>query len=437
MSAANINWNHLPGEDNIFRTVLPNGIIVLCKSDFNSPSIVISGYLQSGSIQDPKDKLGLALFTSYALMRGTANRRFKRIYHDLESAGASFGFGASVQTTSFGGRALVEDLPLLLNTLADCVQWPVFPPRQFSRLQAQLMIGLQLREQDTGDMASLKFDETLFPNHPYGIPEDGYPETVQHIHRRDLVKFHNQSYSPKGMVIVLVGAIEPQQAFESVNKILGGWKNPGYVLPPPIPDIPGTLNPVHIHLPIQGKFQTDLVMGCYAPSRIDVEYLPASIGNNILGQFGMMGRIGAAVREKSGLAYYASTSLNSWLKGGSWEINAGVNPINLEASIRIIKEEIKKFIAEPVTQEELNDSKSNFIGLLPLSVESNSGVANSIIRMERFGLGLNYLREYPGKIQKITSEEILQVSKKYLNPENMVIVSAGPDLAENINEVSV
>ncbi len=184
-----INWKHLPGEDTISRTVLPNGITVLCSENFNSPSVVISGYLQTGSQLDPPDKFGLALFTSYGLMNGTINRRFHRIYNDLEFAGASFGFGASVQTTGFGGRALVEDLDLLLNTLSDCLQWPVFPPKQIRRLKAQFLTGLQMRQQDTADQASMKFDEILFKDHPYGIPEDGYFETVFNITRNDLSQF--------------------------------------------------------------------------------------------------------------------------------------------------------------------------------------------------------------------------------------------------------
>ena len=428
MSINPINWDHLPGEDNIIRYKLPNGITLLCKSDFNSPSIVMSGYLQGGSIQDPPDKLGLALFTSLGLMRGTANRRFKRIYNEIESAGASFGFGASVQSTSFGGKSLAEDLPLLLNTLSDCIRWPVFPPKQLYRLQAQLISGLQLRQQDTGDMASLTFDELLFPNHPYGLPEDGYLETVRNITRQDILRFHHLYYGPKEMTIVLVGAINPNQAADQVYKSLGGWENPDWIAPPEIPDFDEIQQNTVVSIPISGKVQTDLIIGCLGPSRISDDFLPASIGNNILGQFGMMGRIGASVREKSGLAYYASTSLNAWRKGGSWEISAGVNPINLSSAIDLIFSELIKFTSELVTDEEIEEAKSSYIGSLPLSVESNNGVASSIVRMERFGLGLNYLREFPDLVEQITKEDILRIAKKYINPKKMITVSAGPDI---------
>jgi len=432
MSSETINWKNLPGENNVSRIVLPNGIIVLCKPDFNSPSIVISGFLHGGSIQDPEDKLGLASFTSYALMRGTTFRTVKQIYNDLESIGASFGFGASVQTTSFGGKSLSEDLPLLLKTLTESLLYPVFPVTQVRKLKTQIISGLQQREQDTGEVASLRFDEVLFPNHPYGRPEDGYVETVQKISQKDLINFHKRTFGPKDMVIVLVGAIENQRANDLVYEALGGWKNMDWQPPPKVPSYSPLSETVEEFIPVEGKYQMDLIMGCHGPARLSDDYLAASIGNNILGQFGMMGRIGNEVREKSGLAYYASTSLNSWMQGGSWEITAGVNPINYKKACEIIINELIRFVDYPVSDEELDDAKSSYIGSLPLSVESNNGVASAILRMERFGLGLNYLQKFPENIEKISKQDILITAQKYINPKKLAIISAGPRSSENI-----
>lgn len=429
MKSTQTLWNHLPGEDIISRTELPNGLIVLTKSDFTSPSIVVSGYLQCGAINDPEEKLGLGLFTSYALMRGTVLRRYRKIYNELETAGASLGFGASIQSTNFGGRALAEDLPLIIKTISEAIRWPIFPPTQLKLLLSQFLTGLYLRQQDTSERASLRFDEVLFPNHPYGLAEDGTIETIKKIRRSDLVKFHKQFYSPKGMVIVVVGAIEPDKAVDLVYKELGDWKNLAWVAPPEITSVPITKFPYREHIEIPGKFQTDIIMGNYGPKRTSDDFLIASVGNNILGQFGMMGRIGEAVRDKSGLAYFASTALNSWQYAGTWEISAGVNPNNIEATIKIIQEEIHRFLSEPVSDQELEDAKANIIGMIPLSIESNAGVASAIVRMERYKLGLNYLREFPELISSISKEEILSVANKYLDPKNIVIISAGTNNA--------
>ncbi len=426
-----IDWHALPGADDIFRYELPNGIVILIRSNFNSPSVVVNGYLPCGSIFDPGEKLGLAYFTSIALMRGTAKRTFQEIYDAMETAGASLGFGASVHNISFGGRSLAEDLPLLLDLASESLCNPVFPVDHVERLRTQLLTSLAIRAQDTADMASLTFDEILFRGHPYSKPEDGYPDTLQNITRQDLIQFHQKHYGPRGMVIVVVGAIKPDEVIEQINHVLGDWNNPQQ---PDIPEMNHVVPPnqkYRQHIVLAGKTQADLVMGTLGPCRKDADFMAASLGNNILGQFGMMGRIGDAVREKSGLAYYASTSLNAWISSGSWEVNAGVNPANLERAIEIINTEIRRFITESVTAEELSDSQSNYIGRIPLSFESNAGVASGMLNIERFNLGLDYFRSYPALVAKITREEVLETARKYLNPDQFIVISAGPELPEN------
>lgn len=419
------NLNSLPGPKDIFRKTLANGITVLTRSNFNSPSVVVSGYVAAGSTLDPLDKLGLANFTAAALMRGTRSHSFQEIFNELESVGASLGFGASVHNTSFSGRSLSEDLPLLVKLLADCLRNPIFPQDYFNRLKTQLLTSLAIRAQETSEMAALNFDKLLFGNHPYGIPEDGYTETIEKIKRTDLVDFHKKYYRPQGMVIVIVGAVYTQQVFEIIESELGSWHNdepePQFTFP--MIQVPTKTTRQHIEL--AGKSQTDLIMGTIGPKRCSPDFLPASLGNSVLGQFGMMGRIGEVVREKAGLAYDASTSLSAWIEGGSWEVTAGVNPTNLDKAIDLIIQELKRFIKEPVTAEELSDSKANYIGRLPLTLESNAGVAGTILNLERFELGLDYLQRYNSLVNQVTPESVLETARKYIDPEKLVIVSSG------------
>ncbi|MBX3037098.1 MAG: insulinase family protein [Anaerolineales bacterium] len=415
-----------PSAEDVHQVTLSNGITVLARSNFNSPSISMGGYLPAGAIFESDEKLGLADFVSTSLMRGTQTRNFDQIYNELESVGASMGFDSGVHNTNFGGRALVEDLPLLLQLLAESLQTPTFPNDEVERLRAQLLTGLALRAQDTSEMSSLVFEEILYENHPYGRPNDGFVETIQSITRDDMEKFHRLFFGPRGMVIAIVGAIQPKQAVEAVEKFFGAWQVAGQKEADALPSLKPIKKTVKRHHTIEEKSQSDLVIGTLAPTRKSEDYMAASLGNSVLGQFGMMGRIGNVVREKSGLAYYAYSSLNSGVGPGSWEVNAGVNPKNLNKAIDLVEKELKKFVKQGVTKNELEDSKANYIGRLPLSLESNGGVVSAILNIHRYELGMDYYQRYESLVRSVTRDDVVEVARKYIDPSRLVIATAGP-----------
>jgi zinc protease len=391
----------------------------------HSLSVVITGYLSAGAIFEPDNKLGLAGFTAISLMRGTAQHDFQQIYDALESSGASLGIDGGTHSTGFYGHALVEDLDLLIGTLAEAVRQPVFPVGQVERLRNQLLTGLAIRAQDTSEMASLAFDELVYTGHPYSRPEDGYPETIRAISREDLAVFHAKHFGPGGMVISIVGGVEVERVLDSVSHYLADWENPNQPTQPELPSLKPLGEMISRQVNIPGKSEADIIMGTAGPPRPSPDFLAASIGNNILGQFGMMGRIGESVRERSGLAYHASSSLSGGIGPGPWLFLAGVDPNNLEKVIELMRQEIARFINEPVSSEELADSQANYIGRLPLSLESNSGVAASLLNLERYSLGLDYYLRYPDLVRAITASEILETARRYLHPDRLAVATAG------------
>jgi zinc protease len=420
------DYSSLPGPEDIHREVLSNGITVLTRTNFNSPSVTIAGYIQAGSLFDPDKKLGLADYAASSLMRGTVKHTFDSLYNELESVGASLGFDSGLHSTSFHGRALSEDLSLILHLLSETLRKPVFPKEEVEKLRHHLLTGLAVRMQDTSDMADLTFDEILYRNHPYGRSEDGNPDTIKAITRADLVKYHARTFGPRGMKVAVVGAVEPEKAVEMVQRALGDWKNPDQLDEPKLPDLKSVNKTVKRHYKIPGKSQADIVIGTNGPRRLDQDYMAATLGNSVLGQFGMMGRVGESVRERSGLAYYVYSNISAGIGPGSWTVSAGVNPANVGRASELIIKELDRLIKKGVTKKELADSQSNFIGRLPLSLESNGGVASALLNIERYDLGLDYYRRYPDLVEAINTDDVSLVARKYIDPDRLVIASAGP-----------
>lgn len=422
-----LDAHSLPGPETILRHRFSNGVTLLARENFASPSVVFQGFFPSGSLSEQPEKSGLAYLTSLALMRGTTSRSFEELFETIEAIGASLNVRASGHTTSFRGKSLAEDLALLLELLLDVLSNPVFPKREIERLRSQQLTALAIRAQDTGSRAQLAFDEIVYREHPYRYPVDGYTETVSALTPADMRRFHAGTFGSEGLVISVVGGVKAERVVEVVEASLGAWTKRSKVEPPELPPLTKLEEITQREVRLEGKQQSDVVVGCAGPSRFDEGYLAAALGNNILGRFGLMGRIGEAVRESEGLAYSAYSLLSGGPGPGPWQVQAGVNPNNEQRAVEIIIKELTKFVASKVSAEELLENQMHYIGRLPLQLESNEGVGSALLHLERYDLGLDYYQRYPELIAAITRDEILETARRYIDPERLAIAIAGPE----------
>lgn len=415
----------MPGSDDIFRTTLSNGIVVLARENWSAPSIAMRGYVQAGGLDEPADLCGLSSFTASMLTRGTARRSFADISDTVESVSASMGFWSEAHSTRFATKSLAEDLDLILDVLSDELQRSTFPTEYVERVRGQRLTAIRERENDTGAMAGLAYLEMMYKGHPLGRDSLGTAESNAAVTRDALAQFHATSFAPEGMVIAVVGAVSVEDAVRRVEAALGDWDARRPVRPP-IPPLPALDGVRSKHVRVPDKSQSDILMGWRAMRRTDLDYECARLANTILGVFGMMGRLGENVREEQGMAYYAYSSLVGGKEVGSWVASAGVAPENVERASSAILAEVERLCDELVPEDELEDSKRFLIGSLPLQMETNEGVASLLVDLEWHGLGLDYLERYTAALERLTPAEVREVAARYLRPDAYVHAVAGP-----------
>jgi len=419
----------IPVPSDITRHELPNGITVLVRENHASPSVIASGYLPVGAYDERPEQAGLAAFTANGLTRGTTNRTFDQIYEEMESVGASVGVGGATHTTTFGTKSLAEDLPLVLDLLADVLRHPTFPGGEIEKLRGEILTDLEERAHDTRRMAGLTFYELAYPpEHPYARSLGGYTETISALSRDNLAEFYAGGYGPQGMVIVVVGAVETAAALAQVEAAFGDWAGHTYERAP-LPQVPRITKVRERLVSIPGKTQSDIILGYPGPARAEPDYLDAALCNSILGIFGLMGRLGESVREAQGLAYYSYSRVDGGLGPGPWRVIAGVNPANVERAVTSIRAEIARIREEPVGEGEMADNKAFITGSLPLRLETNGGVASAILNMERYDLGLDYLQRYADLINEITPKRVQAAAQRWLDPDAYALAVAGPPAA--------
>ena len=417
----------IPNKDNINRLEFDNGLVLLVYENRAVESVNITASLHAGSIYESPERSGLAALLSSALLTGTQQHSFDEIHASLENIGAELSLRGHIHKLGLFGKALAEDLRQLLETANEALRYPTFPAEHVERLRGERLTWLQYSSFDTRYRAGKAMRQALYPpSHPYHYGTYGDEETIARITQTDLSLFHAKQMGPAGLILVIVGNVDTDSAVQMVRETLGEWRNPEQSerLQADFPEAARSTERQTVFVP--GKTQCDISMGALGPARGAADYLAAQLANSVLGEFGMMGRIGKSVREEQGLAYYAYSHLGGGHGPDPWIVSAGVNPDNVDRAIDSILLEVERLVSEAVSDQDLADNQSYFTGRLPLRLESNEGISSQIHAMESYNLGLNYLAEYKDKIYQISKDDVLAAARHYLDPKNMVIAVAGP-----------
>jgi zinc protease len=242
--------------------------------------------------------------------------------------------------------------------------------------------------------------------------------------RDDLVAYHAARFRPALLTLVIVGDVTASSAAEQAAVALDGWKGDA-VSDEPIPTPPPARRQERT-VAIPGKSQADIAYGLTTIRRLDPRYYSYYVLNNILGQFGLGGRLADNIRERQGMAYYAYSAIDPSVGEGPLLVRAGVDPDNVARALAAIDLEVGTLGREGPRPEELSQSKEYLIGSIPRMLETNAGIASFLQTVEQFGLGLDYDQQLPGHLQAVTLEEVQAAAAELLHPERAAVAIAGP-----------
>jgi zinc protease len=407
-----------------------NGLVMLGHRNEASQAVVLRAMLRTGGVLDPPELAGAARLTGAMLQRGTAHHTFEQLNELTDANGISIAADVARQTTEVTVKCLAEDLELGVRVLAEVVREPIFPADQLEKVRGELLTALREADQDTRSVADRAFRELAYGDeHPFRRRVSGYVETVPRVRVEHLVAHHRGSFRPDLTTIAVAGGVALEDAFERLERAFASWRAEGAApsIEVPTAPLPDGVRRREVELP--GKSQADVVLGRPAIPRRHPDYYALDLGNLILGRLGLNGRIGRNVREQQGLAYYSYSDLEGGLGPGAWAARAGVNPANVERAIAAIVHEVRAICQAPVQPDELADAQNYVTGVLPLALESNDGVARTLLSIELYDLGLDFLARYPGIIRALTGEQILAALRAHLSPDRYVVAVARPAAA--------
>jgi zinc protease len=403
---------------------LPNGLTIILLEDHKLHTVAFNMWIRPGQLADPKDLPGVASFTAGMLREGTAKRSSAQLANEVDSLGASLdatsNFGSSVTNVTASG--LINTAPQILDLMSDVVMNPTFSDDELAKFKQTEGADLEQRLSNPGFLAAQAFKKTVYGDTPMSIASPT-KESIEKISSADLKKFHDAHYVPGNTILGVTGDFKAAEMKDLIAKYFGGWKGAAE----PAMKFPTTVAPQPTKILLvdrPGSVQTFFVIGDRTIQRVDPEYIPLTVMNQVIGN-GPQARLFLDLREEHSLTYGAYSRFSSNVYVGDWQASSPVRTSVTKDAMDRFLYQFKKINNEPVPQAELDEAHRAIVASFALSLEQPSQMIASWLTVQYYGLPADYYDKYPDQIFAVDAAKVQAAGKKYVDLDHLQWVCVG------------
>jgi zinc protease len=409
-----------------FETTLANGLRLVVVEDKRLPLTSFRLAFRSGDANDPPSLPGLSDMMSHLLTEGTATRNSREIAEQVERLGATLTVGSGSDFSTVAASALSLYAEEILELLAEVTLHPSFPQNEIDLARENTKQLLIQQRAQPNFLASERLAQIIFGEHPYARVSPT-PESLDALTREDLVKFRESTFIPNNAVMIIVGDVEPDSIVARIEQLLGNWK-PGRVPDLNFPAPPKRATRAAYLVDRPGSAQSNIVVANHGITRTSPDYFPMLLMHTVLGA-NASSRLFMNLREEKGYTYGAYSNLDARRLAGTFRATAEVRTPVTGASLHEFFHELERIRDEQVSADELRNAKSYLTGVFPIRIETQDGLIDQLVSIRMYDLPEDYLHTYRERINAISAEDIQRVARKYVRPDEAVLVVVG-DAAE-------
>lgn len=398
---------------------LDNGLECIVVKNEKLPRVSFQYTLNIDPMME-KDKAGMQDMMGEMLSRGTKNRSKQEVDAEVDFIGGTL----STYSTGVYASSLSKHSDKIIELMADVLLNPTFPAEELEKVKTQTISGLASAKNEPNAISSNVANVLRYGKaHPYG--ELVTEETVKNITSDDLKKYYYDNFNPNAGYLVIVGDIDAKAAKAKMQKYFDAWKQ-GEVKKRTyqLPAVPSETSVAMVDRP--GAVQS--VITITYPVELQPggdDLIAASVANGILGGGGFSGRLMQNLREDKAYTYGARSSLSYDPLVGVFTASASVRNEVTDSAIAEFIYEIDRMATEKVNPEDLQKTKNIMAGSFARSLERPQTVANFALNIARYNLPADYYEKYLERLAAVTPEDVIRVSKKYLNSDNAHVLVVG------------
>lgn len=330
----------------------------------------IGAYVRVGSRYEPPALAGVSHFFEHMAFKGTDRRDAYRIAVDAERAGAYMNAFTAKDHTGYYLHLPGEQGETAVELIADVLRHSVFPPEELERERHVVLQEMMEAEDDAEGIAQDEMDQAAFPRHSLGQPILGKKSVIRTIRRRDFMSYLRRHYSAPNIALVGAGSVDHAAFRRYADKYFGD-------LPP------ATVNRTE-HATYRGGYrhraldfgQTWLALGWPTLGRGAAHYPLYELLAELLGG-GTASPLFQSLRERNGLAYAVSATIEGFEECGILQITAGVAPRNVSRALALVAEVLARPIDPDDFERARNQVRAHHLARLerPQSLAEAVGIA--------------------------------------------------------------
>jgi len=418
----------------IIKFRLENGLTVILEENHFSPVVAVNVWVKTGSACEEEGEYGLAHVHEHMVFKGTDRRDVGEIARVIESNGGDINAFTSFDETVYFVVIASRFLPTALDVLSDAMENSTFDPDELSKELEVVLEEIRRGEDSPGRNLSEKVFSTAYKVHPYKRPVIGTKESVSSFTRERVLNFYRKWYSPKNMVLVLVGDFNTIETKKKIEETFGKIESR------PVPECKIQKEPSQnetrtfvIDKSIQEGYFS---VAFHIPTAIHDDAPVLDVISNVLGG-GESSRLYRRVKEEKGLVtnVYAYSFTPKY--AGLFGVGGSVEPGKVKEALSEIIKETYRLRFEPVSLEELTRARINIESEAIYTKETMQGQAQKLGYFEVEAGDYRYEGEYLKRISEVTPEDIMRVAKRYLKNENLTAGSLLPTGNVTIDEKEI
>jgi len=396
---------------------LPNGLDIVAERNDDAHSIALGLFVKTGSRDEDPSVNGVSHFLEHMMFKGSSKYTWEDVNRIFDEIGAKYNAFTSQEMTAYYANVLPEFTERALEHLSHLLR-PAIRVEDFNTEKKVILEEIAMYLDDPGHRLYEKLMDAHFGKHPLSMSILGSPESIQKLHRDQMVNYFQARYGPGNMVLSVTGSFDFDQIIKLAEKYCGNWPHVDAprVQPPP------AYKPQRLTLS-DPKLNRQYTMAMTpGPSAQDERRFAAHVLADVIGDSDgsrfYWALVDNAIAEEADFGFYPHDSC------GSFYLALTTDPQRTDKAFNIALAELEK-AKKDISDDEVERAKNKIASGLVLQGEVPLG------RMRSVGGQWIYNREYRSLEQDMTTLNAVTTAslKQLMNDfpfDPMTVVSLGP-----------